>query len=132
MNDSRTFAPVERLGLLAARVIPDIETAIEDLVGEDGPWTKGRADTLNSLNRLLASFLEFSRSAAEKKRLAEENEQDVSAILAAIDQRIVELARTFAARLGCEDALPSAGREDCPRMGDDRAGRPIPPLSRQG
>ena len=109
MNDSRTFAPVERLGLLAARVIPDIETAIEDLVGEDGPWTKGRADTLNSLNRLLSSFMEFSRSAAERKRLAEETEQDVATILKTIDERIIELARAFARRLGDEEPCPPAG-----------------------
>jgi membrane-bound lytic murein transglycosylase MltF len=121
-----------RLGALADRVIPEIEAAIEEVVAQPGPWTKPRADTLNSLNRLLNSFLEYSRSAAEKKRLSEENEQDVAYVLAAIDNRIAELARAFAGELGGEASDAPAGAPDRPRMGDVRAAGTISGRDGQG
>jgi hypothetical protein len=108
MKDIET-PPADRIGRLADRVIPDLEAAIEELVNQDGAWTKARADTLNSLNRLLESFVDFSRSTAERRRLAEENEQDVAGILATIDRRIVELAGAFSGELGGKEPLPSAG-----------------------
>lgn len=99
----------ERIGELATRFIPQIEHAMEALLMQPGGWTKARADTLSSLNRLLSDFLALSRSAAERKRAAEENDRDIAAVLAAIDQRVIELAAAFAERLGGEQSGPSAG-----------------------
>lgn len=99
----------ERIGELATRFIPDIEQAMEALLVQSGAWTKARADTLNSLNRLLTDFLALSRSAAEKKRAAEENDHDIAAVLAAIDRRILELASAFSGRVGDAQPRPSEG-----------------------
>src|SRR5690606_40443282 len=96
-------------------------------------WTKSRADTLGSLNRLLADFLALADSVAEKRRAAEENDRDVAAVLAAIDRRIVELAGAFAGRLGGEEPASPAGGEGGGGVGVPRPARTISarPVARQ-
>ena len=111
MDQPSAAGAAERIGALAARFIPEIERAMEELLCQSGAWTKSRADTLGSLNRLLADFLALADSVAEKRRAAEENDRDVAAVLAAIDRRIVELAGAFAGRLGGEEPASPAGGE---------------------
>ena len=97
-----------RIEGLAGRLIAEME-AIERSADGAG-YDKGRIDAVAALTRALEKLGEFTQSGHHRREAARSTDADIADALRRLDERIVELAREYAAELvaGKPDAAPAA------------------------
>jgi hypothetical protein len=110
-----------RRGPSAGELEARLERLLEQLVGEmealglgekreEGAFDKARVEAISALTRTVDKILEITLSRSRAKENKEQDE-DLAAAMRRIDERIVELAREYAAELVA---------------GGEKAGAPVP------
>jgi len=97
-----------RIEGLAGRLIAEMEAIERD--AEGGGYDKGRIDAVVALTRALEKLGEFTQSGHHRREAAQTTDADIADALRRMDERIVELARQYAAELVADkaDAAPAA------------------------
>lgn len=97
----------ERIARLANRLIGEMEAIEKD--GQGGVYDKARIETVAALTRALEKAGEITGVEAGMQEQQKKTDVDKAAILRRIDERIVELARFFAAEIVAGRADPGRG-----------------------
>ena len=97
-----------RIEGLAGRLIAEMEAIERD--AEGAGYDKGRIDAVAALTRALEKLGEFTQSGHHRREAAQSTDAEIADALRRMDERIVELAREYAAELvaGQSDAAPAA------------------------
>lgn len=95
-----------RVSALADRLMAEMEAIERD--GQGAGYDKARIDAVSALTRALEKIGEFSQSGQNRKEAAIKTDEELAAALRRINDRILELARDFAAELAGRGVEPGA------------------------